>query len=82
METVNFLYRKIEALEFTVKEHLLWSHTVLVLSPSSAISWLCDLGKSFHFRTIIIMQFLEIYHVEYSVKFSISISFHPQHSVR
>ena len=45
METVNFLYRKIEALEFTVKEHLLWSHTVLVLSPSSAISWLCDRGQ-------------------------------------
>ena len=45
METVNFLYRKMEALEFTMNEQLLWSHTVLVFSPSSAISRLCDLGQ-------------------------------------
>ena len=45
METVNFLYRKIEALAFTMNEQLLWSHTVLVFSPSSAIARLCDPGQ-------------------------------------
>lgn len=56
---------------------LFWFSVPALPSPGCV-----TLGKSFHFRTVIIMQFLEIYRVEYSVKFPISILFHPHHSMR